>query len=73
MTTIDILKMRLIRTMEGHATQKGWSQKELAVMLGTNQPRVSNMFNYQIDKFSLDTLFKYVYDLDIKVEVQLGE
>ena len=46
-----------------------WSQSEAAEKLGISQPRVSNMLNGKLDKFSIDTLlemvFKMVYKLDM--------
>lgn len=67
------LKMLLIDCIYQYARSRGITQKALAETLGTTQPRVSNMLRYDLGKFSLDTLFKYVYDLDIEVKVIIGE
>jgi predicted XRE-type DNA-binding protein len=66
------LKLRIIDAITAKATEKGWSQKDIATLLETTQPRVSNLFNYQIDKFSLDKLFNYMYLLDIEVLVLIN-
>lgn len=73
MTNIDTLKGRLIEAVLCETKRMGITQKTLADLLDTTQPRVSNMLTGQLEKFSLDTLFKYVYDLGIKVEIHLGE
>lgn len=67
----DSLKLRLIDAIVTQMEAKGWSQKEVAVLLNTTQPRISNLFNYHLEKFSLDTLFKYVYLLDIEVNIDI--
>lgn len=46
------------------------SQREVAVLLQTSQPRISNLFNYQTEKFSLDTLYKYCNTLGIEVLIK---
>lgn len=66
------LKLRIIDAILRRTAKSGWSQKDIATMLDTTQPRVSNLFNYQIDKFSLDKLFNYMYLLDIEVDVTIN-
>lgn len=70
---IDSLKLRIIDEIDAKTNAEGLSQKQIAALLDTTQPRVSNLFNYQIGKFSLDKLFQYMYLLDIKVEIHIGE
>lgn len=47
---------------------KGWSQKESADNLGVTQPRISNLVNGKIDKFSLDMLIGMLSKLGVKFE-----
>lgn len=63
--------MRLIDAIIAHAAVEGLTQKKLAEVLQTSQPRVSNMFNWAIEKFSLDALLRYVYTLGIQTKVTL--
>lgn len=70
-TLLDMLKIRLIESIISETEKRGLTQKELADVLDTTQPRVSNMFHFFTDKFSLDSLFKYAYALDIRVRVTL--
>lgn len=40
---------------------KGWEQKEAAKNLGLTQPRVSDLVNGRIEKFSIDKLMSCLY------------
>ncbi len=40
---------------------KGWEQKEAAEKLGLTQPRVSDLVNGRIEKFSIDKLMTCLY------------
>src|SRR5690554_2402996 len=44
-------------------SDKGWKQAETAEKLGLTQPRVSNLLNGKIDKFSIDLLMTCLYRL----------
>ena len=47
---------------------KGWKQAQTAKVLGINQPRVSNLENGQVGKFSTDTLFKFLFRIGYKLQ-----
>lgn len=40
---------------------RGWQQKEAAVHLGLTQPRISDLKNGKLDKFSIDLLMNCLY------------
>lgn len=46
-----------------------WSQSEAAENLGISQPRVSNMLNGKLDKFSVDTLLGIVFKMGYKLDM----
>ena len=46
----------LMIAIEQRIHEKGWTQAKAAQMLGVQQPRVSDLMNGKIDKFSLDAL-----------------
>lgn len=46
-----------------------WSQSEAAEKLGISQPRVSNMLNGKLDKFSVDTLLEIVFKMGYKLDM----
>lgn len=39
---------------------KGWTQERAAEVLGTSQPRISDIKQLKIDNFTLDALFEYL-------------
>ncbi len=47
---------------------KGWTQKETADRLAVTQPRVSDIVNGKIDKFTLDMLFSMLDKLGFRTE-----
>jgi predicted XRE-type DNA-binding protein len=52
---------------------KGWSQSEAAEKLGVVQPRISELNKLSIDKFSTDLLIKYLYRLNMEVDIVCHE
>jgi predicted XRE-type DNA-binding protein len=47
---------------------KGWTQKESAEYLGVSQPRISNLINGRISKFSIDMLMGMLSKLGFTFE-----
>ena len=47
---------------------KNWTQKEAAESLGVSQPRISNLKNGKISKFSVDMLMGMLTKLDFTFE-----
>lgn len=47
---------------------KGWTQKEAAEFLGVSQPRISNLKNGRISKFSIDMLMGMLTKLGFTFE-----
>lgn len=52
--------MIVIRDIVNH---KGWKQTEVAEKLALTQPRVSDLLNGKIDKFSIDLLMTCLFRL----------
>ena len=52
------------------AKAKKYSQKQLQVILGETQPRISDLLLGKISKFSLDTLVNYAGALDMRPEIK---
>lgn len=52
------LKSKLMIIITKLIRENGWTQGEAAMELGVSQPRVSNIFNVRIDKFSIDMLIE---------------
>jgi len=47
-------------------TDKGWKQNETAEKIGLTQPRVSDLLNGKIDKFSIDLLMTCLFRLGFR-------
>ncbi len=62
-TLLKILKAELERKQK----KNGWTQTEAAARLGVKQPRISEIYQLRIDKFSTDLLIKYLSRLGKEV------
>ena len=49
----------------------GWRTADIAVHLGTDQPRLSDIRRGKLDRFSLERLIRYVTRLRCRVEVRV--
>ena len=45
---------------------KGWDQKQAAAAMGITQPRVSDLVNGRIEKFSIDKLMTCLYKIGFR-------
>ncbi len=65
------LRANLIREIRAKVAAAGWTQTETANQLGITQPRVSDLLNGKLSKFSLDALVNMLARLgsDIKLRV----
>jgi predicted XRE-type DNA-binding protein len=50
-------------------TRRGWTQIEVAEMLGVNQPKVSALLNYKLEGFSVERLMNFLVRLGHDVEI----
>lgn len=62
------LKSEMMLAIRDLIDSKGWSQRESAEQLGVTQPRISNLVNGKIDKFSLDMLVGMLTKLGVSFE-----
>jgi predicted XRE-type DNA-binding protein len=65
------LRASMIREIRNKVRAAGWTQTQAAKHLGVSQPRVSDLLNGKLSKFSLDTLVNMLAFLgsDIKLKV----
>ena len=63
------LKSKLVIILRDMVHENGWTQQEAAEALGISQPRVSNMLNGRIDKFSIDMLYSLLFKLGFSSEL----
>lgn len=52
--------------------ERGWTQEEAATFFDETQPRISNLMNGELGRFSIDKLIKMLTHagMEVKVEVQ---
>ena len=67
-----VLKADLTIMIRDIIESKGWTQAEAAKTLAVTQPRVSDIVNGKIDKFTLDMLFSMLDRLGFRTEFISG-
>lgn len=67
---IDEVKLTLVSSIKRYAVKHGMNQVDMSYLLDTSPPRVSNLFNEKLDKFSVDQLLKWAYNLGINATIQ---
>jgi len=67
------LKIRadLIMILRRIIREKGLRQHELAVLFETTQPRVSDLVNGKIDRFSIDALVNMLSKMNVQIRLDL--
>ena len=66
------LRASLIREIRAKVTGAGWTQIAAAQKLGVTQPRVSDLLNGKLSKFSLDSLVMMLARLGSHVELRVA-
>jgi len=56
----------LMSVIRDIVTENGWKQDEAAEKMGLTQPRVSDLLNGKIEKFSIDLLMTCLYRLGFR-------
>ena len=49
----------------------GWNADDIAAMIGTDRPRISEIRRGKLDRFSLETLIRYVTRLSRRVTLTI--
>ena len=68
----SVLKADLTIMIRDIIEKEGWTQKEAAKKLGVTQPRISDVVNGKIDKFTLDVLFSMLDKLGFRSKFTFG-
>lgn len=66
-----LAKARLASAISDIITGRHLTQTEAADLLGTSQPKVSNLMNGRLDGFSLERLARFLNSLDRDVEIRV--
>ncbi|WP_251923422.1 helix-turn-helix domain-containing protein [Salinibacter ruber] len=67
------VRARLMVRLRRFIKQRGMTQQEAADFFGVNQPRISDLVNKKIDKFSIDTLVNMLTQAGVGVKIDFDE
>ena len=67
------LKIRadLMLNIKRYIQSQGWTQKKAALFFGETQPRISDLMNGDIERFSIDKLVQMLYRAGIEVRLEV--
>lgn len=67
------LKVRddLMLNLRNYIESQGWTQKQAAVFFGETQPRISNLINGEISRFSVDKLLNMLGRAGMQVRIEV--
>lgn len=68
-----LVRSKLMMSIEKTIKARGWTQAEAAKTLGVGQPRVSDLLNGKIERFTVDMLMKWLYKLGKQVTVSVKD
>lgn len=70
---IDSIKTRLIGIISDIISDNKFKQRQVQELLSIKQPRVSDLVNKKIEKFSVDSLIEYLTKVGYTFEVNVSE
>ncbi|MGV9585924.1 helix-turn-helix domain-containing protein [Nocardia farcinica] len=65
------VRSQLMRAIRDRIDEFGWSQRVAATNLGVTQPRISDLKNGKMSRFSVDTLVNLAARVGLTVEVRI--
>ncbi|MBS2005033.1 MAG: XRE family transcriptional regulator [Cyanobacteria bacterium SZAS LIN-5] len=68
-----LARSELMMEIEKTIKSKGLTQSQAAKLLGVAQPRLSDLFNGKIEKFTVDMLMKWLAKLGKKVSIRVTD
>jgi predicted XRE-type DNA-binding protein len=68
-----LLRSEFMLAVRDVIAERGWTQQEAAKQLGVHQPRISDLFQGRVSKFSLETLIDWLAKLGKKVVVTVQD
>ncbi len=66
-----MLRSKLMMRIEQIIQEQGLTQVEAAKILGVGQPRVSDLFNGKLERFTVDMLLRWLAKLGKRVTIQV--
>lgn len=71
--SILTLKSKLMMLITSLIRGNKWTQSKAAKELNVSQPRISNLMNGQISKFSIDMLLEIIGNLDYEINIDFDK
>jgi len=68
-----LLRIQLLAELKTELESRNISQAQAARLLDVKQPRISEIYNLRIDKFSLELLVRYLYRLKKEVGLNVSD
>ncbi len=68
-----LARAKLMMTIEKTIKEKGLTQSEAAKLLGVSQPRLSDLYNGKLEKFTIDMLVKWLSKLGRHVTIDVAD
>jgi predicted XRE-type DNA-binding protein len=67
------LKIRadLILDLQKYIKKQEWTQQEAAIFFNETQPRISNLMNGEIERFSIDKLVQMIFKTGMKIKLEV--
>lgn len=65
------IKTDLMIELRSFILEKGWTQSEAAQFFNETQPRISNLMNLDITRFSVDKLVNLIGKTGMKVKLEI--
>lgn len=67
------LKIRadLILDLQKYIKKQKWTQQEAAIFFNETQPRISNLMNGDIERFSIDKLVQMIVKTGMQIKVEV--
>lgn len=68
---ILLMRLQLIKVIQGEIDRRKWSQREAAKILGVAQPRIAEICAMATEKFSVEMLIKFINRLGLRTMVTI--
>lgn len=68
-----LLRSKLMLGAKRFIETRGLTQAEAAELMGTSQPRISDLMRGQINQFTIDSLVNMLATAGVAVELEIGE
>jgi predicted XRE-type DNA-binding protein len=68
---IFIMRLHLIKIIKEEVSKRKWTQREAARFLGVSQPRIAEISALATEKFSVETLVKYLLKLGLNTSLSV--